>query len=143
MKALARVSGLRAVRLARGLTQAEVAQAAGLKGDALVCRWERRPPALWGRLARIADVLNVSADELLGRAPVTPVVDALARADRELLDAMAEDAEALFGPEVLQRVGGWRRIARELWLGHLIGARDRSLQRTDNRAVSIAAGGGQ
>jgi len=63
-KALVKPNGLRAVRLARRLKQIDVAKAAGV-GDMLISRWERTPPPLWGRLSRIADALNVSADEMI------------------------------------------------------------------------------
>jgi transcriptional regulator with XRE-family HTH domain len=132
--ALQRVTGLRAVRLAHGLKQIDVAKAAGV-GDVLISRWERTPPPLWGRLVRVADALNVSADEILGRAIVTPVVDALAREDRELLDAMRDDCVALFG-ERLERMGGWRRIARYRWLGYLTGRVDELFRLpSDNRPM--------
>jgi transcriptional regulator with XRE-family HTH domain len=125
--ALQRVTGLRAVRLAHRLTQQQLATMAGV-GALHICRTERRYPSVWRRLVRICDALAVSADEILGRAPVTVPVDALARADRELLDAMRADAIELFGEQMIERCGGWRRIARSAWLGHLIGARDRLLR---------------
>lgn len=124
--ALAKPSGLRAVRIAHRLTQRQLGRIAGV-GNTIIANWEARRPARWGQLVRVADALNVSVDEILGRAPVTPAIDAVGNADRELLDAMQNDCEALFGAERLQQMGGWRRIARYKWLGFLQGAIDRLL----------------
>lgn len=113
-------SALRTIRLERGLTQTELARRAGVHA-AHVSRWETgHQPVVWRRLARLADVLGVTCDALLGREPPPPApVDALARQDRELLAAMRDDAEELLGAQVLRLAGGWRRIARFAWAGAL------------------------
>ena len=142
-RALERVTpnGLRAVRVALGLTQREVAERAGVCPQDITYL-ERRYPATWRRLVRIADVLDASADEILGRVPGASVVPAPSLADRQLLEAMRQDAENTIGPDILARMGGWRRIARARWLGHLIGARDALLPRSGNDAPMIEAAHG-
>jgi len=118
-KALVKPNAVRRARQAHGFTQVAAAHAAGVK-PAYIARIERRYPGGWQTLVRLADGLNVSTDELLGRVPPAAAPgDALARQDRDLLDAMARDAEALLGPQVLKLVGGWRGIARMAWLGLL------------------------
>lgn len=123
------MSALRTIRKAHRLTLADVALRAGVTKSRL-WEMERRPPKLWNRLARLADVLGCSTDEVLGRVPVAPgPVDALARADQELLDVLARDAEALLGPQVLKLAGGWRPIARMAWLGVLFRIRAHGQER--------------
>jgi transcriptional regulator with XRE-family HTH domain len=132
-QALARrsVSPLRALREARRLTQTELARLAGFKGEsrsAVRYLETRKPPRWWYRLCRVADTLGVTTDELLGRVPPGPApVDALARQDRELLDAMRQDAEVLLGPQVLRLAGGWRSLARAAWAGTLYRIREGKL----------------
>ncbi len=54
-------------REAAGLTQKDLADKLGVSQRA-ICWWEREPVALKPeQLAALADVLNVSADELIGR----------------------------------------------------------------------------
>lgn len=127
------MNALRRIRKARRLTLAEVARRAGLTPER-VCQIEAgtKVPKTWGRLARLADVLGVTADEVLGRVPPRAAlvpIDALAREDRELLDKMRDDAEQLLGPRVLALIGGWRGIARMSWLGLLTRARHNGLDR--------------
>jgi transcriptional regulator with XRE-family HTH domain len=131
--------GLKALRVAHRLTQRQLAQRAGVNPSQIAHLERGLYPAVWRRLVRICDALNVSADEILGREPVTPVVDALAREDRELLDAMESGAIAFFGENMLKRIGGWRRIARVEWPAHLIGARDQLLRRPRNDAPMLEA----
>jgi transcriptional regulator with XRE-family HTH domain len=58
-----------AAREALGLSQTELAQRLGLTQRAL-CWWEREPVALRPeQLAALGDALQVSVDDLLGRAP--------------------------------------------------------------------------
>lgn len=121
---------LYAIRTARGLTQKDVAVIAGTDVSS-IATWERGEHLPRGvlRFARLADGLGVSIDALLGReAPAPCMPDALVQQDRELLAAMEADASRLIGDQFLQRMGGWRTIARNAWLGVLIGARDRLLQ---------------
>ena len=57
---------IRAARLARGLTQADLATAVGVSRSA-VAQWETdRAGQVRGNIARIASVLGVSADHLVG-----------------------------------------------------------------------------
>ena len=135
--ALTKPNGVRRARLASGLTQVAAAHAAGVK-PAYIARIERRYPGGWQTLVRLADGLNVSTDELLGRVPPSPAsLDAPDRADRELLAAMERDAVNLFGPELLAQLGGWRNIARHQWLGLLVGRRDALLARPPLNAPPV------
>ena len=122
---LDRVNPLRQLRVERGLSGAELARRAGFTSKMSISHIERQSPRLWSRLARLADVLGCTTDEILGRVPPAPApVDALAREDRELLDAMREDAQQLVGPQVMRLAGlTWRSIARSMWLGGLMGQR--------------------
>jgi len=121
-----KVTGLRALRLAHHLTQRELGKAAGV-ADVLISRWERgAPPPIWKRLARIADVLGCSTDEVLGRVVPERPVDAVGRAERELLDAMREDVVKTFGPKMAI---GWMTAARMMWGG--------ALQRASNEVRGI------
>lgn len=125
----AKMVGLRAVRLASGMTQTEIAKAAGI-GSTMICRWERRDiPHTWKRLIRIAQVLGVTTDSLLGLESPDGSGDAISARDRRLLQAMERHALTMFGDDVVGRSGGWRRIAEIAFLGFLHGARDQDLAR--------------
>lgn len=119
------MTALRTLRLARRLSQRELGQRAGVLKD-YVSAWEHgRQPLAWGRLSRIADVLNVTTDAVLGRGePPAATVDALAARDRQLLDAMKHHAEQLLGPQVLRLAGGWHHVAEMAWLGDLFRIRN-------------------
>ena len=122
---------LRQLREERGLTGTELARQAGVHRTT-ISNMETHDYDFWSvkTTLRLADVLNVSTDALLGREALPPApVDALARADRVLLDAMERAANDFLGPTLLARGGGWRRIALSMWQGTLIGARDRHLTR--------------
>jgi transcriptional regulator with XRE-family HTH domain len=124
-------SPLRSLREARCLTQRELARQAGVH-TVTISKMETHDYDFWSvkTTCRLADVLGVTADVLLGREPPPPApVDALARADRVLLDAMERAANDFIGPSHVHRAGGWRRIALSMWQGKLIGARDRDLPR--------------
>jgi len=122
---------LRALREARRLSAAELGRRAGVTRERIYAL-ERHDYTFWSvkTTCRLADVLNVTADCLLGREPPPPApIDALAAEDRTLLDAMEKDAMAILGPQVLRLAGGWRRIARARWGGLLWGIRDHGLPR--------------
>lgn len=129
-KALMPARGLRAARLASGLTQAEVARAAGVKPKN-VSQWERRPPRFWGHIVRVCDLLAISADEMLGRVLPERVVDAISAADRRLLDALERQAKEMFGATFIERAGGWRRVVTYGWMGYLSRCRDDSIRTSE------------
>ena len=61
---------IRDLRTERGLTQAQLARALGLKSQSTVAMWEnghRNVPSTI--LPQLADLLGCSIDELYGRAP--------------------------------------------------------------------------
>lgn len=126
------------IRTARGIRINELAHRAGIT-TAFAQRLEIGvAPSTWRALARIADALNCSTDQILGRAVATSApIDirssdaiALDREDRELLDAMKRYALDLLGPQIIgKNGGGWRAIARAAWLGDLTRIRDYTLER--------------
>jgi len=60
-------SRIRKARIARGITQSELAEAVGVSRSA-VAQWEtERAGQVTGNLARIADALDVPVDRLIGR----------------------------------------------------------------------------
>ena len=62
---------IRAARIARGMTQADLAEAIGVSRSA-VAQWETdRAGQVRGNLARVAEVLGVSADHLVGGKPAS------------------------------------------------------------------------
>jgi transcriptional regulator with XRE-family HTH domain len=132
---------LRALRESHGLTLAELAQRAGMT-YARYWNLERgREPTAWRRLQRLADVLGVTTDAVLGRgettargvlpanATVLSDLDVVSRKERALLDAIKHHAEQLLGPQVLRLGGGWLRIAEIMWLGDLTRIRHHGLPR--------------
>lgn len=134
-----RRSALYVIRKDAGLTQAELASRAGVN-VATFAQWEtgHHWPHGLRHMVRLADVLATTIDALLERETPTPSMpDATAHKNRELLAAMKAHAEALYGPEMLQRVGGWRRVAETAFLGYLIGRRDQDLLRPDNSAPYV------
>ena len=132
------MTALHEIRVARGLTARDFANRAGISTT-----WVERlecgmTPPMWRKLSRIADVLGVTTDQVLGRgatesAPADPRTreDRLLEAeDRELLDAMRKFALDLLGPQIIgKNGGGWRAIARAAWLGDLTRIRDYTLER--------------
>lgn len=124
---------LAAICKARGITKKEVARLAGCTGS-YICKLAKVYPRLWWQLVRLADGLNISADEVLGRTPPTCPVDVQSAPDRELLDAFRADAIATFGPRIGE---DWRRIARYMFAGFLGRHLDQDLPRSDNHAPLI------
>lgn len=59
-------SGLKYARLARGISQAELAQALGEK-QSVISNWEGRQNGPGRKLARVAEFFNVRIDPLTGR----------------------------------------------------------------------------
>jgi transcriptional regulator with XRE-family HTH domain len=126
------MKSLRDIRTDRGLTQRDLAHRAGVNFPWIVKLERGHMPKAWRNLSRLADVLAVSTDAVLGRGePPAAPVDALAREDRVLLNQMREHAEHLLGSQMLRLNGGWRSIARTMWLGDLFRARDNYLASTD------------
>lgn len=67
---------IRAARMARGMTQADLAAATGVSRSA-VAQWETdRAGQVRGNLARIAEVLGVSTDHLVGGKPMSDLTPA-------------------------------------------------------------------
>ncbi len=67
---------IRAARIARGMTQAELAACIGVSRSA-VAQWETdRAGQVRGNLARIADILGVSTDHLVGGKPAGDLLPA-------------------------------------------------------------------
>ena len=133
---------LRALRLARGLTQTELGRRAGVSAAHVSALEHGRQPATWGRLQRIADVCGVTTDAVLGRgAPPPALVDAVSAQDRQLLDAMQRHAENLLGPRVLKLAGGWRHLAMMGWCGDVARIRDGNLPRALPPAKTAAPEG--
>lgn len=119
------MNALRKLREARGLTQADLARRAGLHEVTISTLERRRLSVHWARLSRLADVLGVTTDAVLGRGDLPALTrDELSRKDRALLDAMKHHAEQLLGPQVLKLVGGWHQLAEMAWLGDLFRMRD-------------------
>lgn len=127
MTAKLRGNALRHIREARGLTQAQLALATGVKA-ARISELERRLPRIWSRLCRLADVLDCTVDAILGRpasAHALVPVDVLAREDRKLLAAMERCAKQIVGPQVMRLARiSWRNLAAMAFAGHLWGLRD-------------------
>ena len=118
------MTALRTIRENARLTGAELARRAGI-WSGTYWQWEqgKQLPRAWSKLCRLADVLQVSVDSILGRAPLpAPPPDAIAVRDRKLLDSMERFARALLG-----RDGGglnWRSIATAAFQGRLFAIRD-------------------
>lgn len=93
---------LRELRTARGISQEALAAAAGAS-KATIQNWEnqRRSPSLRDA-ARIADVLQVSLDELAGRSFRSPGED---------LDGLVHLAESLSDPPAAPQSTGQRASA--------------------------------
>lgn len=121
-------SPLRQIRERQGLTLAELGKRAGLS-VAQLSVYERQPPRILFTWTRLADVLGTCMDQLLGREPVSLApIDTIGRQDRELLDAMQKDADALIGPDIMRLAGlSWRDLARFAFLGTLTRARNAGL----------------
>lgn len=67
---------IRAARIARGMTQADLAAAIGVSRSA-VAQWETdRAGQVRGNLARIAEILGVSTDHLVGGKPMSDLTPA-------------------------------------------------------------------
>jgi len=123
------MTALKQLREARHLTQRELAERARISLSRMAAA-EQQTPIDWLWLERLARVLGCSSDAILELAPV-PVAppDAIGRAERELLDAMRRDAEAIIGDHPLLKRGGWLGLARTAWLGVLFRIRDHGVDR--------------
>lgn len=95
----------RTIRERRGLTQVALGQRAGM-APASISHFEtgQRVPSL-DSLVKLADALDVSVDELLGRMPadasaqVDPLFLRASRAPTDTLDAVKRVTAALLGEE--------------------------------------------
>jgi len=134
---LAIARGLKASRLAHGLTQKQLGQLVGLT-LAQVCKWEKHgAPSVFGRAVRMADALGESLDTVCGRAVAPRPTDAISARERRFLDAARDHVVALYGPDIVERSGGWLTIAEIGWLGYLTGRRDQDMPRSLNSAPYV------
>jgi transcriptional regulator with XRE-family HTH domain len=111
---------LHTLRKARGLTGSALARRARVPMQTIYT-WEQRPASAWSALSRIADVLGVTADALLGRTALPTVAkDAVTAADLELLAAMERSFDHYFDSPTLRREPrAWRRLAHMAFCGDL------------------------
>jgi transcriptional regulator with XRE-family HTH domain len=124
------MKSLRDIRTDRGLTQRDLAHRAGVNFPWIVKLERGHMPKAWRNLSRLADVLAVTTDNVLGRGePPAEPLDAVSRQDRELLRQMREYAESILTKRVLELTGGWRPAALSAWLGGLWRIRDHGLER--------------